>query len=160
MNIKQNAVLDHISYEKISSDFNKYKLTEANYRLFKKTDWIVTEKIHGANFCILTDGNDVCFAKRKAILAAKEDFFGYQTLAPQLKTKALVIFKTVKNFYPQTTQIAIYGELFGGEYPHADVQANLNVNAIQTGVYYLPNIEFIAFDLAYINTQQERNYLD
>ena len=152
--------LNHVSYEKIASNFNKYQLTEADYRLFKKTDWIVTEKIHGANFCIISDGNVVNFAKRKAILSPEDDFFGYQLLKDWLESKTLAIFNRIKQLYPHTQQIAIYGELFGGEYPHSEVKINPKVDAIQTGVYYSPNIEFIAFDLAYINIRQERYYLD
>ena len=152
--------LNHISYEKISSNFNKYKLTEADYRLLKKNDWIVTEKIHGANFCIISDGTIVRFAKRKELLAEQDNFFGYQILAEELQNKALAIFQAIQSVCPDTVHIAIYGELFGGEYPHEDVEVNSQVNAIQTGVYYSPNIEFMAFDIAYINNKQERNYLD
>ena len=154
------AELNHVSYEKISSNFNKYKLTEADYRLFKKTDWIVTEKIHGANFCLISNGVRVDFAKRKETLSSKDDFFGYQIIAEQLKIKALAIFEAVKSINSRVEQISIYGELFGGEYPHPKIEANPNVKAIQTGVYYSPNIEFMAFDIAYIEEGQERNYLD
>jgi len=41
------------------------------------------------------------------------------------------------------------GELFGGAYPHKDVPANPKVKPVQTGIWYSPNIEFIAFDLAF-----------
>ena len=152
--------LNHSNYEKIGSNFSKYKLTEADYRLFKKTDWIVTEKIHGANFCIISDGQTVNFAKRKEILSLEDDFFCYQIIAEDLSNKALAVFEAVKNIYPHTNQISIYGELFGGEYPHPEVNENPEVNAIQTGVYYSPNIEFMAFDLAYTSDLHERNYLD
>jgi len=152
--------LNHVSYEKISSDFNKYKLTEADYRLFKKTDWIVTEKIHGANFCLISNGERVEFAKRKEILNAEDDFFGYQIIAEQLRTKVIAIFQAVKSINSRVEQISIYGELFGGEYPHPEIKVNPEVNAIQTGVYYSPNVEFMAFDLAYIDESKVRKYLD
>jgi hypothetical protein len=40
------------SYEKIPENFNKWNLTESDYRNFNKTDWVVTEKIHGANLIL------------------------------------------------------------------------------------------------------------
>lgn len=40
----------YVSYEKIPESPNHWNLTESDYRAFKKTDWVVTEKIHGANF--------------------------------------------------------------------------------------------------------------
>lgn len=64
----------YLSYEKIPENFNKLGLTESDYRLFNKTDWVVTEKIHGANFGICTDGFEVRFAKRKEFLQPGEDF--------------------------------------------------------------------------------------
>ncbi len=152
--------LTHTSYEKISENFNQYKLTEADYRLLKKTNWVVTEKIHGANFCILTNGKTIEYAKRKEILANHEDFFGHTQLVEQLQPKALAIFEYLKQIYPEIKQISLYGELFGGEYPHPDVEPNLSVNAVQTGIYYSPNIEFMVFDIAYEGEQIERNYLD
>lgn len=46
----------YIGYEKIPENLNQWHLTESDYRLFKKTDWVVTEKIHGANFGIIAKG--------------------------------------------------------------------------------------------------------
>lgn len=42
----------------------------------------------------------------------------------------------------------LYGELFGGKYPHSEVEPVQDLYAIQTGVYYTPSIEFYAFDIA------------
>lgn len=42
----------------------------------------------------------------------------------------------------------IYGEIFGGCYPHPAVAPDHSVRPVQTGVYYSPRIEFSAFDLA------------
>lgn len=152
--------LHHTSYEKIGEDFHKWKLTEADYRCLKKTDWVVTEKIHGANFCILTDGKTIKYAKRKEILADDEDFFGHTQLVKELKPKFLAVFSIIKQIYPQIEQISIYGELFGGRYPHPDVKPNLSVNTVQTGIYYSANIEFIVFDIAYETQKLRRDYLD
>lgn len=54
------------------------------------------------------------------------------------------------------------GELFGGEYPHPEVNSVSGVQAIQTGVYYSPNIEYCAFDIAVVENgnSDEKNYLD
>lgn len=151
--------MQHTYYEKIGEDLKKWNLTESDYRRFRKTDWVVTEKIHGANFAILTDGHQVQFAKRKEILEDGEDFFGYFLLKKQLENQALEVYNKVKNLFPDTRQVTLYGELFGGNYPHPDVAENPKVQAIQTGVYYSPTIEYALFDVAY-ETVKERNYLD
>lgn len=136
------------SYEKIPESLDKWNLTESDYRAFKKTDWVVTEKIHGANFCIIADGYEVRFAKRKEFLQPNEDFFNHQSLENKLIHQVQEIFRVIQAKYPHTLRVSVYGELFGGEYPHPDVPAVPGVQAVQTGIYYSPAIEYCAFDIA------------
>lgn len=138
----------YISYEKILDNPSKWNLTESDYRTFKKTDWVVTEKIHGANFGLVTDGSEVRFAKRKEFLHPEEDFFDYQSLKSQLAYQAKEIFKILQAEQNQLLKVFVYGELFGGEYPHPDVPAVPHVQAVQTGIYYSSKIEYCAFDIA------------
>ncbi|MBV6626805.1 MAG: RNA ligase [Rivularia sp. (in: Bacteria)] len=154
--------IEYIAYEKIPENPNRWNLTESDYRNFNKSDWVVTEKIHGANFGIVTDGLEVKFAKRKQFLDSGEDFFGYQLLQNQLIIKTKEIFKILQAEKTSLQKIYIYGELFGGEYPHPEVTPVSGVQAIQTGVYYSPNIEYYAFDIGIVeNTNNdEKIYLD
>jgi Rnl2 family RNA ligase len=55
--------------------------------------------------------------------------------------------------------ISVYGELFGGFYPHDEVEKVKGLSAIQTGVYYSPKIEFCAFDIQ-VSKGKEMKYLD
>lgn len=82
----------YISYEKMPEGLNQLNLSEADYRTLKKSDWVVTEKIHGANFGITTDGVEVRFAKRKELLSNHEDFFGYSSQKYFLEEKAQSLF--------------------------------------------------------------------
>ncbi|MBD2771109.1 RNA ligase family protein [Iningainema tapete] len=152
----------YVSYEKIPESFNQWKLTESDYRVFKKTDWVVTEKIHGANFGITTDGFSVGFAKRKEFLPPEADFFNYQSLKDKLVEKVKEIFRILQAERKQLAIAYVYGELFGGEYPHPDVAAVTNIQAVQTGVYYSPKIEYCAFDIAIEENNQSvaQSYLD
>jgi Rnl2 family RNA ligase len=127
--------------------------------LLKKVDWVVTEKIHGANFGIITDGVKVEFAKRKELLEPGEDFFGYLHKKAQLEVHAKEIFTLLQAKIPNLQRVTIYGELFGGEYPHPDVAAVEGRQAVQTGVYYSPNIEYCAFDIA-VSGDFGSQYLD
>ncbi len=127
--------------------------------MLKKVDWVVTEKIHGANFGIITDGVKVEFAKRKELLEPGEDFFGYLHKKAQLEVHAKEIFTLLQAKIPNLQRVTIYGELFGGEYPHPDVAAVEGRQAVQTGVYYSPNIEYCAFDIA-VSGDFGSQYLD
>ncbi|MEH2348802.1 MAG: RNA ligase family protein [Nostoc sp.] len=152
----------YVSYEKIPESLNRWNLTESDYRAFKKTDWVVTEKIHGANFGITTDGSEVRFANRKEFLQPDSDFFDYQSLKDKLAVQIQEIFRILQTERHQLRKVSIYGELFGGEYPHPDVPAISHVQAIQTGVYYSPKIEYCAFDISLEQNGNltERTYLD
>jgi len=153
---------EYISYEKIPEHINQWNLTKSDYRNFKKTDWVVTEKIHGANFGIVTDGLEVRFAKRKEFLDSEEDFFGYHLLRDKLVLQAEEIFNILQVEKNNLQKIFIYGELFGGEYPHPEVNPVSGVQAIQTGVYYSPDIKYCGFDIAVIENgnYDEKVYLD
>ncbi|WP_315791410.1 RNA ligase family protein [Fischerella sp. JS2] len=152
-----------ITYEKIPENLHQWQLTESDYWLFKKTDWVVTEKIHGANFGITTNGLEVRFARRKEFLQLGEDFFNYLSLRTKLAQQAKEIFWLLQPT-TQLQRIYIYGELFGGEYPHPEVKAvpGVSVQAVQTGVYYSPKIEYYAFDIAILENQTslEKTYLN
>jgi RNA ligase len=74
----------HVPYEIIPESLAAWHFSEADYRQLAKVDWVVTEKIHGANFAMRTDGNETVFAKRKEFLKEDEDFFGYHQMRPKL----------------------------------------------------------------------------
>ncbi|BBM88004.1 RNA ligase family protein [Candidatus Uabimicrobium amorphum] len=150
--------LEHTSYEKISENENKWVVTEEDYRKFNKHNWVVTEKIHGANFCILSDGERVICAKRKEILNAGESFFGHANVVHRISTQIRKLYTILHQDNPQLTSISVYGELFGGDYPHAEVEKKAGISAVQTGVYYSPDIEFSIFDIA-ITSGATREYL-
>lgn len=149
---------DFSSYEKMSNNFKKLKLNEKDFVKLNKVDWIVTEKIHGANFSFVYEKGILRFAKRKEFLSWQDDFFAFQTLVHSIEDKILSVFEKISIDF-EAEKYIIYGELFGGEYPHTTVENNPALHAIQTGVYYSPNIEFCAFDVA-LEDNEEKFYLD
>lgn len=136
--------MQHQPYRKIPESLQALQLSEADHRRIGKVDWVVTEKVHGANFCMLTDGEQVQFAKRKSLLDPEEDFFGYHALRPELIEKAQAIWAGL----PKISGLRIYGELYGGGYPHPQVPTDPRVQPVQTGIWYHPSVQFICFDLA------------
>lgn len=155
------------SYEKIAESPEQLFRDEAVSRLLEKAQWVVMEKIHGANFCFITDGREVRCASRKQVLGPQDDFFGYQAVSARLRQKILDLYALVVPPAPagspgvQTFRVLVYGELFGGSYPHPDVPPDLTVQPIQTGIFYAPSIEFCAFDIAIEErSSQPRVYLD
>jgi Rnl2 family RNA ligase len=148
------------SYEKITESLTACLEDEVAYRALSRIEWVVTEKIHGAGFCFISDGTAIRCAKRRAILAPGEDFFGHARVLDRLGPGVLRIASRVRAEKSAET-VYIYGELFGGGYPHPNIAPIAGLQPIQTGVWYSPDIRFCAFDVGYTrldNTQ--RHYLD
>ncbi len=162
--MKRLKQINFTAYEKIAEDASRWQMDEASARLFAKTEWVVTEKVHGANFCFVTDGVTVRCAKRKRLLGEGESFFHYERVLNSVQEQIQAAFFLAKAHHPTTKSVMIYGELFGGGYPHPDIKADPNVQLVQTGVYYSPTIDFYAFDIALDhhsdNGASERHYLD
>ncbi len=147
-------------YEKMPNSLKKLGLNERDLSQLDKLKWVVTEKIHGANFSFVYENGSLKYAKRKQYLYWNDDFFGFQLVVNQLEGKIISLFEQLSTQFKASKYI-IYGELFGGEYPHEEVQPVEGLHAIQTGVYYSPSIHFCAFDIA-IETDElaSKHYLD
>ena len=106
--------------------------------------WIATEKLHGAQLVVAYDGRSVRVGKRKAWLADDEPFFGWQLLRDRLTAAA----HAARTALPEGARgVRLYGELYGGAYPEPSVPAVPGVSAVQTGVWYSPELRFALFDV-------------
>jgi hypothetical protein len=115
--------------------------------------YIVTEKVHGANFCVIASQTSldpapiVKFAKRTAILGGPEDaedFYGCRSagLLRQLAPMAEEAFQMLAAADSQESPLRavhIYGELFGGCYPHPDIPAIPGIQPVQVGILQIYN---------------------
>lgn len=147
-------------YEKMPKSLKGLHLTEKEQHELNKLKWVVTEKIHGANFSFIYEHQQLLYAKRKDYLKWDDDFFGFQIVAARMEDNVISLFEQLKQDISADRYI-IYGELFGGGYPHPEVAPDQQVQAIQTGVYYSPAIQFCAFDIAVENdTAGSKKYLD
>jgi len=145
-------------YEKMPENFNQYGQNEKLVKDMNKLKWVVTEKVHGANFSFVYQNKNLQFAKRKDLLKSNDDFFGFQSVISKIETQIISLFEQL-SFDFKADKYIVYGELFGGHYPHQDVVPEPNVQAIQTGVYYTPEISFCAFDIAFVK-EGKKEYLD
>ena len=110
-------------------------------------EYVVQEKVHGANTSFLCDGETVRFAKRTSMLEEGEQFYDYPELLERYKDRVQKLFGDIKSKYPEATHISVFGEMFGGLYPHDGVKAMQKVGLIQRGVCYTPDHEFYGFDI-------------
>lgn len=138
--------------------FKKYSSIENSYRQkeiqsiklnFPEALFIVQEKVHGANFSFWTDGENVKCAKRTGFIKDNENFYDYEIVLDKYGDKIIEMFKGLKKekyLDDNLQELVVYGEIYGGNYPHPNVEAK-TVKTVQKGVYYSNDVDFIAFDI-------------
>ena len=68
-------------FPSIESDFNNKYMTALKQENKLGGDWVVTEKIHGANFCLITtNSSEIECSRRKDLLTEKEFFYDWKNI--------------------------------------------------------------------------------
>ena len=84
------------------------------------------------------------------VIKSEEDFFGHRKVFERYRPSIMNLWKEmnrVRKIRGINNQIIVYGELFGGRYPHSDVELPAGIKPVQRGIYYCPDIEWKAFDI-------------
>ena len=144
-------MIPFVPYPKIVDRIAAWNADETDRRALDKQIWIASEKIHGANLCLCTDGAEIAVAKRRAVLDAGDPFFGYKRAIAPLLPAVRALFRRLGN----VAWALVYGELFGGHYPHPRVAAIDGIEPVQTAIHYSPDVRFCAFDLATVDAAGE-----
>ena len=147
-------------------DFKKYNSIENSYQIeflneikeqgFYDLEYVVQEKVHGANLSFITNGKDIISAKRTELITDDENFYNSKYVQHKYESKVIQLYKLISEKYSDVKQVTIFGELFGGIYPQPNVEKVNTAVFVQKGVYYCPDNDFYAFDIL-INSDQ---YLD
>lgn len=123
----------------------------SNEKILKKChyddDCVITEKIHGANFSFLCDGQNILCAKRSGLLNSDEKFHNWKEQLEKYSDKITKIFSIISESKKEIKKIIVYGEIFGGLYPHANVEKIKGIKHVQKEIFYCPDINFCAFDI-------------
>ncbi|SMB82879.1 RNA ligase family protein [Deinococcus hopiensis] len=110
--------------------------------------YVALEKIHGAQLVLgFGVGDMLHVGKRKAWLDPEEPFFGWQLVRPRLEEAARALraeFERNGLLLPGA-DLVLYGELYGGGYPHGDVPRVNAFSPIQTGIWYAPDLHWSPF---------------
>lgn len=112
-----------------------------------KDEWIVTEKVDGANYCIIYDGKSAWGARRNAILSRSETFYNHEEILASHSQALAYLYEYLA--VPPGHVIRVYGELLGNWYPHKEVQQpDINTRRVhKCKTAYSPRLAFIAFDI-------------
>lgn len=126
--------------------------------------YCITEKVHGANAQVTYDMNthEFTLGKRTDVLAADEKFYNLQACIEPYKP-AIIKFAEELNkpcniIGQKLLSVTIFGEVFGGSYPHPDVPADKTAVKVQKGVFYSPSNHWLAFDVGYMIAGSDNMY--
>ncbi len=138
-------------FKKYSSIENTYRKKEID-RIVEQGNssglWRVSEKVHGANFSFWYDGKDMKCAKRTGFLGEGSNFFNWHDVRMDEQPKIEKLWEYLKGIHGEDLkEVVIYGEIFGGSYPHPDVERDHNAMTVQKGVFYSPSNLFYVFDI-------------
>ena len=151
-------MLEFKKYSSIENSFSREFMEHVVAEMPQDLEYVVQEKVHGANTSFLCDGKTVRFAKRTSMLEEGEQFYDYPELLERYRDRVLKLFGDIKAKYPEVTHISVFGEMFGGLYPHDGVKKRQKVSLIQRGVCYTPDHEFYGFDI-YLFTEEGGRFL-
>jgi Rnl2 family RNA ligase len=129
-------------YDSIETSHQKKHIEAIHSRGYDVLQWCATEKIHGSNFSVIYANGELKYARRTDVLKKDEQFFSYKDAMTKHEDKFNQLFKHLVEERKATT-VQLFGELHGGIYPNMKA----NHKAIQKGIYYTPNNEYIVFDI-------------
>lgn len=136
--------------------FKKYFDIENSYRKkfmdmviaekYDEGEFVVQEKAHGANLSFWYDGKNLKSAKRSCFI--EDDFYNYEPVEVKNRERVKKLYTILEKEGRDFSELAVYGELIGGTYPHKDVEKDTSATRIQKGIFYTPHNEFYAIDAA------------
>ena len=132
--------MQNMDFKRYNSITNSYddefiaKVKELSY----DGPWYISEKIHGANCQLSVTEDGVEIGGRNQI--TDNELMRQELLKYAEKASALFNSITVR-------RIILFGEFFGGQYPHKDVPRDKEAKKVQKGVWYSPHNHVLFFDL-------------
>ena len=142
-----------MEFKKYTSIDNSYKQKTVNYinDNFPTATFVVQEKVHGANFAFYIDESGIKMAKRSGFLRDDENFYNGNVIKERYEEDLGRLFR----YYRDTSllmgieikSISVHGEIYGGSYPHKEVNKIEGIQKVQNKCFYSPDAEFIVFDM-------------
>lgn len=122
--------MNFIKYPSLENHYQSKYLLKVESSDAVNGEWVATEKLHGANFSLWSNGMGVKAARRTGFLEEGESFYGCWPVVEKYKDAALELSRLI------ISPVVLFGELVGP--------------GIQSGVHYSDEKDFIVFDVAYV----------
>jgi len=137
-------------YNEIENSYREKFITNINAMLASReieNEFVVLEKVHGANFSFWYDGNELKTAKKSDFVGGDgEDFYNSHLIKAKYSDNVKNLFEHFNRKFGKIDNLVVFGELFGGHYPDAE-KKDKSIKMVQKGIAYCPDLEFYAFDI-------------
>jgi len=134
------------AYNSIENSYNTKNIKYIQENISSSDEWIATEKIHGSNCSFIIDNElNISKASRNLLLNGSATMHSLHLIQDKYKENIINLRKLLltKNIITDKSIVHIFGEHFGGYYPGMKNKHS----AIQKGVIYSPEHEFLIFDI-------------
>lgn len=135
-----------MEFKEYSSIENSYrqKTIQHAFEQFPKMQYVVQEKVHGANFSFWYnhESKTLLCGKRSGFIPDGENFYNHTRVLTKYQDKLMELGQFLESDF------VLYGEIYGGKYLHEDVP-KFDIKSVQKEVQYCPDVDFIAFDMKY-----------
>jgi Rnl2 family RNA ligase len=143
--VRKRDTLQFFPYPSIDNPSAKYLEKLQHIALSNpNSSWVALEKIHGANFSFIFDGQTLVANKRSGKIEQNEKFYGYEIVVERYRKDIEVIFNYLQSRDASVYSIQVFGELFGGSY---DGKSAAGACRVQKGVSYIDFVDFLVFDI-------------
>lgn len=152
-------------YSKIKNGYQKEFIQKIQDIGMANQQYVVEEKVNGANLSLWITMSGLRVAKRTAFLTPDEKFFNYQTVVAKCQERAKQLFILSQDWAKDQDigtiyLVVVYGEIFGGYYPHPDVPSVPEAKRVAKGVAYSAENGYYAFDIRLTATDGDHYYPD
>ena len=150
------------SYPEIENSYQEGFVEQIKEAGFGDIPYAVLEKVHGGNSQItyMLDSQEFCYGTRQHLLEENESFYNLQSIfkeiEPDVRQLAQQLCSDLRQMGQKVKSVTVFGEVFGGSYPHTDVIKDRTALRVQKGVFYSPSNKWLAFDVAYTIESSDR----
>jgi len=137
-------------FKKFSSIENSYRekfIEKIEFAGLAKEFFHVEEKVHGANFQFNVSNDTIKAGARTHFVEEGDKFFNWKVVFD----RHYDAITQMKAYYFPNNDIIVFGELYGGNYPHPDVPKG-KYGMVQKEIFYSPDVNFICFDILVIDS--------
>ena len=130
-------------YDGIENTYRTKFVDQVRQHLDAKETCVVQEKIHGANFSFWCTEDVISTASRNKFLEPGTNFFNWEQVLEKYRPNIQKLCSMVN----KPTEVILYGEIYGGNYPHDNVKAVDGAQQVQSKIYYCAHNDFHGFDI-------------